>query len=167
MINKTGNDDFLAKEVADTYIAKRKLAPKKEKEKENLKRAERLKDELNRVFGQDISAEKLAEKLDIPLGTARGLIYKGGMPTLHKAELYAKKLNIDVAYWIMGIRISLDPARLADSMSLVNKVISERPVDTFDLAQTAYMIGLVYNSSTTVCESVLGQTLDLLARKKS
>ena len=156
-----------AEEFTAAHLESKKSAAKKGKEKENLDRAERLKDELNRVYGKDISAEKLAEKLDIPLGTARGLLYKGSMTSVHKAELYAKKLNIDVTFWVLGIRLTLDPARLADSLTLVQKVIAERPNEVFDLAQTCYMVSLVYNSSTTVCESVLGQTLDLLAQTKN
>lgn len=156
-----------AAELTAAHLQSKKSDAKKGKEKENLDRAERLKDELNRVFGQDISAEKLAEKLDIPLGTARGLLYKGSMTSVHKAEVYAKKLGIDVTYWVMGIRLTLDPARLADCLTLVQKVIAERPNEVFDLAQTSYMVSLVYNSSTTVCESVLGQTLDLLSQTKN
>ena len=154
-----------AKALMDAHLEAKKSVAKKDKEKENFDRAERLKNELNRVFGQDISAEKLAEKLDIPLGTARGLLYKGSMTSVHKAKIYAKKLDIDVTYWVMGVRLTLDSTRLADSFTLVQKVIADRPSETFDLLQTAYMVSLVYNSTTTVCDSVLTQTLDLFEKQ--
>ena len=166
MSTKKGNKDLAtAAEYTAAYIKEQKSVAKKDKEKENLERAERLKDELNRVFGQDISAEKLAEKLDIPLGTASGLIYKGAMTSVHKARLYAKKLGIDVTYWVMGVRLNVDPARLADSLTLVQKVIADRPNESFDLLQTAYMVSLVYNSTTTICDSVLAQTMDLFEKQ--
>lgn len=132
-----------------------------DRQEENEKRAERLKEELNRVFGVDISAEKLAEKLNIPLGTARGVLYKGTSPSNDKSILFAETLGIDATYWIMGLRLSVDAERLADCIAFVENIMAKRPKVDFTVSQVSTMITMVYNSHETVCKTVIETTMDL------
>lgn len=132
-----------------------------EKQEENEKRSERLRDELIRVYGECLSAEKLVEKLNIPLGTARGLLYKGTSPSNDKSILFAATLGIDATYWIMGLRLSVDAERLADCIAFVENIMAKRPKVDFTVSQVSTMISMVYNSHETVCQTVIETTMDL------
>ena len=136
-----------------------------EKDEENELRAERLRDELARVYGSSLSAEKLGIKLGIPKGTASGLLYKGNRPSNKKAIVFAETLGIDVVFWIMGLRLDIDPERLADSMAFVENIMAKKDKTDFTLAQVAAMIGMVYNSREMVSETVLETVANLLRQQ--
>ena len=136
-----------------------------EKDEENEQRAERLRDELARVYGSSLSAEKLGKKLGIPKGTASGLLYKGASPSNRKAIAIADTLGIDVVFWIMGLRLNIDPDRLADSMAFVENIMAKKEKTDFTLDQVATMISMVYNSREMVCETVIETMANLLQQQ--
>jgi len=136
---------------------------KENKKTEKDKRAERLKEELQRVTGTNVSAEKLLKLLDgiiKNVGTARSYIYQGNKPSSKTSVAIAQRLNIDHSYWLYGLRPKTDSRRLATSIALIEKVMDRRDED-FTPLEVAEMIAIAYDSRVPICETVIERAMDI------